>query len=180
MILLKSSRELQIFASMNTSVNQRILGQILFWSVLFLGIPYLIMGNEFLSKHIVRASMMTSGVIIMTVLNLKFLFPRFYINGNFTRYIIFTIITILTLRILYTLLLELGGFYLLDEMEKRIANLPFQPMTHRKVLILNTFFFLIHKTTRFCPFSPFMKLDPFPSLFSVFVSFAFLTSYWSL
>ena len=78
---------------METSVNQRIFGQVLFWTSIWALLPLIITGGSFPVKFISRSSPILLGVNLMIILNLKVLFPRFYNNRNLPKYILLGIFT---------------------------------------------------------------------------------------
>jgi two-component system, LytTR family, sensor kinase len=85
---------------MNTTINQRIIGQILLWGIIFFFLPFLVSGGQMGTLFLYRALGLFTGLVILIPLNLKVLFPLFYIKRKFEHFITFSVLSILVISII--------------------------------------------------------------------------------
>ena len=102
---------------MNSTVNQRILWQILIWAVIFFGLPFAVSGGKLLPFDYIHRLQIFIGIIIILIINLKILFPRFYHFNRFKTYILITIGCIFLIRLISIGLLE-------SNLEEVYSNFP--------------------------------------------------------
>lgn len=84
---------------MNTTINQRIIGQIALWGVIFFFLPFLISGGQVGAQFLYRALGLFIGLVVFIPLNLKVLFPIFYKKKRFGRFVITVVLSILMISI---------------------------------------------------------------------------------
>lgn len=84
---------------MNSTINHRILIQIGIWAFIFFGLPYLVTGGQMDERLIYRSTGMFLGAFIVIPLNLKVLFPTFYLKQKPLQYLFAALILIISLSL---------------------------------------------------------------------------------
>jgi two-component system LytT family sensor kinase len=110
---------------MNTAINRRIIGQISLWGILFFFLPFLVSGGQMGERFLYRALGLFTGVVVFIPLNLKVLFPVFYIKRKFGRFVIMVTLTILVISIIVVYLRSFINIPdLLPPEVEQIKNIP--------------------------------------------------------
>ena len=91
---------------MNQTVNQRILYQSIFWLVIFFGLPFIVSGGKIVTFDFVHRFQILVSLIIIIVINLKILFPKFYHFNRFKIYILTVAGCIALIRITSMIIFE--------------------------------------------------------------------------
>lgn len=111
---------------MNSTVNQRIAIQIFIWTLIFLGLPFLITGGKMEDRTIYRAVTMFLGTLMLIPINLKILFPFFYREQKPLLYIlsgILSIVVIAALLVWFRSLVHAPDFIPFDFQRRNKPNL---------------------------------------------------------
>lgn len=80
---------------MNTTINQRIIGQIFLWVIIFFCLPFLVSGGQLGTQFLYRALGLLTGLVIFIPLNLKILFPIFYKKREFGKFVLMAVSSVL-------------------------------------------------------------------------------------
>ena len=84
---------------MNSTINHRILIEIGIWTFIFFGLPYLVTGGQIDEWLIYRSTGMVLGAFIVIPLNLKVLFPTFYLKQKPLQYLFAALMLIIGLSL---------------------------------------------------------------------------------
>lgn len=85
---------------MNTSINRRIIGQLLLWVVIFFCLPFLVTGGQMMYPFLYRSLGMFLGAVLLIPLNLRVLFPIFYIKRKLGQFLIMGLLSVLAISAL--------------------------------------------------------------------------------